>query len=80
MKGQLAIQPMPQPGRTSSVGHRSFVGSMLEAKAAVGAAGDPTLVVPYHEAAAMPRGKLLALVVALQLDLEALQAELDGER
>ncbi len=80
VKSQLAMQPLSQPGRVSSLGYQSFVSSMLEATAAVAAAGDPGLAVPHHEAAAMPHDKLLALVMALQLDLQALQGELAGKR
>ncbi|GAB4814835.1 hypothetical protein N2152v2_001881 [Parachlorella kessleri] len=80
VKSQLAMQPLSQPGRVSSLGYQSFVSSMLEATAAVAAAGDPGLAVPHHEAAAMPHDKLLALVMALQLDLQALQGELAGAR
>lgn len=75
-------------GRDSGLGRASFARSMLAASegaaaasvaAVAGAETEEALpVVSWQEAAAMPHDKLLQLLRALQLDVKALQTELEG--
>ena len=79
-------------GRNSSLGGRgAFVSSVLDGEAAgpgaasggvdgAAAAAPQRLPVSWEEAAALPQDQLLQLVQALQLDVRAASAQLEGER
>lgn len=79
LEAQQRQQQLGRSGRDSSLGRSVFLSSIQEAGKAAGSQPTSSSVpISWEDAAALPHDKLLQLVHALQLDLKAAQAEVDG--